>query len=530
MSKNTLSLSETGQFPQLLIQYISGSKTLQPLYAHEPMLASFQKAITEIDLSEADRAVLVKALKQQYEKVDAPAAVTGNIDALAKQDTFTVTTGHQLCLFTGPLYFIYKIITTINLAETLSKTYPSARFVPMYWMASEDHDFAEVNHAHLFGKTLVWERDAKGAVGSLSTEGIEELIQQLEQMLANDAHGKELVDVLRDAYSNNNDLASATRSLVNRLFGEYGLVVIDPDHDELKKLFVPVLRDDILNGTNEQLVNGTISRMQEHGLDAQVTPRGVNVFYMRQNLRERIEREGDKFKVVNTDIVLTHEELEKELNEHPSRFSPNVVLRPLYQQRILPNLAYIGGPAEVVYWMEYKEMFDHHGISFPVLVPRNFVMLFDKGLNERMEKLKVTKAEIFTETEALVKTFVSRNSGDSLDISGEEEELKKLYEGLASKAEKIDPTLKGAVEAELQKQLNALKNIQGKLMRAEKQRQEASVNQLRKIKEKLFPGGALQERYDNFIPYYAKYGKGLIQLLKDNLDPLDFKMMLLDLE
>jgi bacillithiol synthase len=207
-----------------------------------------------------------------------------------------------------------------------------------------------------------------------------------------------------------------------------------------------------------------------------------------------------------------------------------VVLRPLYQQRILPNLAYIGGPAEIAYWMEYKAMFLNHSIFFPILIPRNFVMLFDKGVSERMEKLQLSKKEIFTETEALVKSFVSRNSGESLDISREEEQLKRLYEELGAKAEKIDPTLKGAIEAELQKQLNALKNIQGKLLRAEKQRQEASVNQVRKTKEKLFPNGSLQERYDNFIPYYAKYGKGFLQLLKENLDPLDFKMLLLDLE
>ena len=364
----------------------------------------------------------------------------------------------------------------------------------------------------------------------MDTLGVTVITQQLEHMLGNEPYGNELLEILRGSYTGSNSLAEATHFLVDKLFGEHGVIVIEPDAKLLKRQFIDVMKDDVLAGTNNKLVSEAIEKLKQGGVEAQVSPRAINLFYMREGLRERIERDGNVFKVLNTDLVFSEEQIIKELEEYPERFSPNVVLRPVYQQMLLPNIAYVGGPAEVAYWFEYKSMFDHHNVRFPVLMPRNFVMLFDKALNERIEKLGVTKNELFTETEELIKSYVSRNSGETLDISNEEEQLKDVYRSLISKAEKIDPTLKFAVEAELQKQLNAMKNIQGKLMRAEKQRQETSVNQLRKIKDKLFPEGTLQERHDNFIPYYARHGKAFIEMLVSSLDPFEYKLLMLDLE
>lgn len=530
MGKTTIGLSGTGHFSSLLINYLNGSDQLASFYSHPPTLEGFRNAINESGFAGEDRAVLVNALNEQYLNKKITDAVQKNIHLLQDPSTFTVTTGHQLCMFTGPLYFIYKIVTTINLASSLKKAYPENNFVPVYWMASEDHDFLEINHAHVFGKTLSWEKDAKGPVGKLDTLGVTVITQQLEHMLGNETHGNDLLEILREAYTGSNTLAEATHALVNKLFGEYGVVVIEPDWKSLKQQFVQVMKDDVLAGTNNKLVIDTIEKLKQQGVEAQVSPRAINLFYMREGLRERIERDGNVFKILNADHTFSEEQIIKEIEEYPERFSPNVVLRPVYQQMILPNIAYVGGPAEVAYWFEFKAMFGHHNVRFPVLMPRNFVMLFDKAMNERIEKLGVNRNELFTETEELIKSFVSRNSGESLDISNEEEQVKDVYRSLAAKAEKLDPTLKFAVEAELQKQLNAMKNIQGKLMRAEKQRQETSVNQIRKIKEKLFPEGTLQERHDNFIPYYARHGKKFIDTLVSSLDPFEYKLVMLDLE
>lgn len=529
MKKTTIGLSETGHFSSLLVNYLNGSRQFAPFFSHPPTLEGFRGAIAEQGYP-VDREALVSSLNEQYFNMETSDAVRKNIALLNDPSTFTVTTGHQLCMFTGPLYFVYKIITTINLAASLKKEFPTYNFVPVYWMASEDHDFLEVNHVHVFGKTLVWEKDAKGAVGQLDTLGVTVITQQLEHMLGNEPYGKELLELLRCSYTGSNTLAEATCALVNRMFGEYGLVVIEPAAKVLKQQFVKIMIDDVRTGINNRLVSGTIAKLKEQGIEPQVSPREINLFYMREGLRERIERAGNEFRVLNTDIVLTEEQIIKEIQEHPERFSPNVVLRPVFQQVVLPNIAYVGGPAEVAYWLEYKDMFDHHRVRFPVLMPRNFVMLFDKALNERLQKLEVEKSGLFMEIEELVKSFVSRNSGEALDISKEEEQVKDIYRSLVAKAEKIDPTLKFAVEAELQKQLNAMKNIQAKLVRAEKQRHETSVSQLRKAKEKLFPGGTLQERYDNFIPFYARHGKKWITLLAEALDPFEYRMLLIDLE
>ena len=530
MGKTTIDLSETGHFSSLLVNYLNEAPELSSFYSHPPTLEGFRHAIGEKGYAEADRTILVNTINEQYYGLEVSDAVKRNIALLKDPSTFTVTTGHQLCMFTGPLYFIYKIATTINLASALNREFPGNNFVPVYWMASEDHDFIEVNHAHVFGKTLTWEKDAKGAVGKLDTLGVTVIIQQLEHMLVNEPHGKELLAILREAYTGSNTLADATRALVNRLFGAYGLVVIEPDSKALKQQFVKVMMEDMLTGINNKLVSGSISKLETQGLPAQVSPREINLFYMHEGSRERIEREGNGFKVLNTGIVFTEEQIIREIQEHPERFSPNVVLRPLFQQMVLPNIAYVGGPAEIAYWFEYKAMFDHHGVRFPVLMPRNFVMLFDKPLNERLEKLSMNRIELFAKTDDLVRSFVSRNSGEVLDIASEEEQVKNVYRSLLAKAEKLDPTLKFVVEAELQKQLNAMKNIQAKLVRAEKQRQETSVNQVRKIKDKLFPEGMLQERYDNFIPYYARHGKKMIEMLMPSLDPFEYKLLMLDLE
>lgn len=529
MKKTTIDLSGTGHFSSLLVNYLDGGEQFTPFFAYPPTIEGFRKAVSENNYP-VDRDALVCSLNDQYGNMPMSEAVRKNISLLANPSTYTVTTGHQLCMFTGPLYFIYKIITTINLAASLKNEFPACNFVPVYWMASEDHDFLEVNHVHVFGKTLEWEKDAKGPVGQLDTLGVTVITQQLEHMLGNEPHAKELLELLRCSYTGSNTLAEATCALVNRLFGEYGLVVIEPAAKALKKQFVKIMKDDLLTGINNKLVSGMIEKLKTQGIEPQVSPRDINLFYMREGLRERIERDGNAFKVLNTDIIFSEAGIMKELEEHPERFSPNVVLRPLFQQLVLPNIAYVGGPAEVAYWFEYKAMFDHHHVHFPILMPRNFVMLFDKALNDRLEKLGVDRKELFTETEELVKSFVSRNSGEMLDIASEEEQVKGIYRSLAAKVEKVDPTLKFVVEAELQRHLNAMKNIQGKLLRAEKHRQETSVNQLRKLKEKLFPGGTLQERHDNFIPYYSRHGKQVIDQLVNILDPFEYKMLLIDLE
>jgi bacillithiol biosynthesis cysteine-adding enzyme BshC len=534
--KTKIALAETGQFSSLILDYINGNNSLRNFYSYEPKIEAFQKAITDKQQESINRELLATVLKEQYASISNKDLQLKNINLLVDKNTFTVCTGHQLCLFTGPLYFIYKMISTINLAETLKRKYPAYNFVPVYWMASEDHDFEEIKSINLFGKKISWNNaEAKGAVGSLSTSSLIATIDELTQICGESANAKELIQLVTDGYLKHSNLADATRYIVHQLFAEYGLVIVDGNNKAFKNDFIEFISDDIFNNTNFKLVNQTISELEQLGAKAQVNPREINCFYMIDGIRERIERTAnsntteERFNILNTAISFTKEELIAELKTHPERFSPNVVLRPLYQQKLLPNLAYIGGPNELIYWLEYKRMFDHHKINFPVLIPRNFALLTDEKTNQLIQKLGFTLPELFKDTDVLTREFVNKNATSELSLKQQEDKLAAVYAEISAKVITIDATLKGSVEAELQKAMNALKNIETKLVRSEKQKQETSINQIKKLKDKFFPDDSLQERYDNIAPYYLKSGKQLISELKEAFNPLEFTMLVLEL-
>ena len=531
LKKSKIPLSETGQFSKLILDYINKDEKLKPFYCYEPTLDAFGQAIIDKNKEQVDRKLLVKVLKNQYERLAIHPRVTLNL--LLEENTYTVCTGHQLCLFTGPLYFLYKIISTINLAESLKEQYPKNNFLPVYWMASEDHDFEEISSINIFGKKINWNNaEDKGAVGKLSTKSLLPLIEELKNILGESEHANELIKLFTSAYWAHTNLADATRYLVHRLFSDYDLIIIDADDAELKASFSKIIKDDIFNNTNYKLVNNTIADLQKIGVKSQVTPREINCFYMVDTIRERIElgEISKNYTILNTSIEFTKDELNAELKKHPERFSPNVVLRPLYQQKILPNLAYIGGPGELAYWLEYKAMFDHHAISFPVLIPRNFALLTDEKLKQQLQKLGFTMKDVFKDTDELIKEMINKNAAAELSLKAEEQQLFEVYARIAAKVAAVDATLKGSVEAESQKAMNVLKHLESKLLRYEKQRQEININQLKKIKEKLFPENSLQERYDNFIPYYLKSGNRFIPALKEAFKVLDFELLLLEMD
>ncbi|MCW3071383.1 MAG: bacillithiol biosynthesis cysteine-adding enzyme BshC [Bacteroidetes bacterium] len=515
--KTNIPLSDTGHFPQLLLDYIGAEEKLKKFYSYLPLAGSFKEAMANRSSKPLNRALLREVILDQYNsRIKAPLAdfqaTNSNIELLSDDNTFTVCTGHQLCLFTGPMYFIYKIITTINLSEELKSKYPGNNFVPVYWMASEDHDFEEIRSIHLFGKTLSWENpEAEGAVGRLSTSSLNKMLEELSTVLGDSATAQELIALFENAYLKHPNLADATRYLVHALFGAYGLVIIDPDDARLKKEFIDIIKDDISNQTNYKIVNKTIAELEEAGYKAQVNPREINVFKL-DNDRVRIGQASAEV-----------------LDLNPEEYSPNVVLRPLYQQRILPNIAYVGGPGELAYWFEYKAMFDHHGITFPVLIPRNFALLTDEKTNQQLQKFNLSVNGLFKDTEMLIREFISKAAGSGISLKEQEEKIAVLYAGISEKAALVDPSLKGTVEAELQKTVNGLKNIESRLLRSEKQKQETSINQLRKLKEKLFPEGNLQERYDNFAPYYLKYGKDMIPSLKATFKAFEYEMLIIEM-
>ena len=529
MKATYIDYKETQSFSDGLIRYLNNDPALNSFKSYNPDIQGFKQLLAS-KKQNTNRKILTEVFKEQYSRLASPihANVSENIELLLQEDTFTVCTGHQLNLFTGPLYFIFKIVTAINLAKELKSNFPDKNFVPVYWMATEDHDFAEINHTYISGKKISWDLNAAGATGRLSTEKIGKTIKEYLAILGVSEHANELTEIINDAYLKNKNLTDASRQLVNSLFESYGLLILDADDRRLKKQFSEIMATDIIEQNSFRTINETNKKLAEQGIDAQVNPREINFFYLLDGLRERIVFENGTYQILNTEISFSKVELLKEINDFPERFSPNVVMRPLYQEVILPNLAYIGGGSEIIYWLQLKQNFDFYGIDFPILLLRNSAILASYNLENKINRLGLGIKDIFKKSEDLKKDWVFSHSENRLNLSDEKEELHAIFEKLKVRSTKIDPSLGPSTEAVEARLLKALKNLETKLIKAEKRNFTDALSQIEGIKSSIFPNGGLQERSENFGLFYVKYGKGFIESLVKNFKPLDLKFTILE--
>lgn len=526
MQAKYISYQETNAFSAVVLDYISGKDQLKSFYKYTPDFNGFSEAIKNRKFN-ADRTVLVNTLQRQYASVKTTPMVTEHIKRLGDSRTFTITTGHQLNIFTGPLYFIYKIVTAINLARELKQKFPDYNFVPVYWMATEDHDFEEINHVKVEDRLLMWDKSAAGATGRLNTKDIIETLTAYKGYLGIGMNGLMLSRLVEAAYTNNNKLSDATRELVDALFGEYGLVCVDADDLQLKKQFSEVIFQDITEQNSSKFISESNTKLEELGHKPQVNPREINFFYMTDNLRERIVEEGGRYKVMHTDISFGKDELQTEINNFPERFSPNVVMRPVYQEVILPNLAYIGGGAEVTYWLQLKSNFDHYKIDFPVLLLRNSAMVIDRRSELRMQILGISHKDLFATTETLKNEWVRAHVNLHLSLNDEERAISAVFDQIKLNAYKIDKTLSQSTDAAKNKTLKLITSLEKKMLRAEKRKHKTSLAQIESLKEKLFPTGVLQERVLNIAPMYILYGDEFIDSLVAFFKPLDHQFTIL---
>ncbi len=501
MKIHRIPFPEINQLSARDIAYATQDERLRPFYKYAPTLQAFEQVIADKSKEIIDRAQLVQSLQAQYQALAPSEQAQAQITKLADDKTFTVITAHQPSLFTGPLYFIIKICSTIHLARRLKQHYPDYHFVPVFITGGEDHDFEEVNHLHQFGKTVSWDSGETGAVGAMRTQSLREPLHQLKEILGSSERSQDVFAELEAAYTRHDKYGMATVDYVHTLFAEEGLVVIDMNRPALKQLFVPIMREELLEQPSQAYVEQAQQALEEAGFSGQAHARAINLFYLRDGLRERIEQTDQGYQVLSSELRIAREEVIGEIEAHPERFSPNVIMRPLYQEKVLPNLAYIGGGGELAYWLERKEQFAHFGLNFPMLIRRNSLLWLDKGTVKRMNKLELSVQNLFTETEALLKDFVKAQTDNELTIAEEKTQLKDLFSSITNKAREIDPTLAKAIEAEYTRQAKSVENLEGRLMRAEKQKHETALNQIRNLKEKLFTYTGLQERYDNFLGF-----------------------------
>lgn len=530
MKVTHIPFKSTGFFSKTMIDYLEKSEQIKPFYNNFPSLEEFGNQIESKSktFSKETRKKLVSVLKKQYTKIKKSEATEQNIADLLLDNTFTVTTGHQLNLFTGPLYFLYKILSTINLCEELSENYPDQNFVPIYWMATEDHDFDEINYFNFKGKKVQWNSEETGGVGRFSTKGLNKVLEVFSDHLGTSKKAEHLISLFKEGYIKHTNLADATRYIANELFGEYGLVIIDADERELKKELIPYIERELKEQVSYNNVIKTIDSLGKE-YKIQVNPREINLFYLTNEIRERIVFEKGIYKVNNTNISWTYSELEKEVNEFSERFSPNVIIRPLYQEVVLPNLCYIGGGGELAYWFELKEYFDEVKVTFPILLLRNSVQIVSEKQESKLRKLNISLEEVFIKQNNLLKSKVLETSEEKVDFTTKKEFLKKQFVDLRELASKTDVSFIGAVNAQEKKQLKGLDNLEKRWLRAEKRRNRDLVDRITLLQNEILPNQSLEERQRNFSEYYLEYGDTLIKVLKESLKPLQLEFTVLTL-
>lgn len=513
---------DTGYFSSLVNDYTTSSPVIRPFFTYTPDADGIASAIEDRAKYPVNRKALTDALSKQYEHLTKSAKTEENIQLLLNENTYTICTAHQPNLLTGYLYFVYKILHAIKLADELGKLHSDKHFVPVYYMGSEDNDLEELGTFRYRGDKYIWDGNGQtGAVGRMDTATLKKLLNDLFRVMGPPGAGCDhLKEILTTAYLQHKTVGAATQYLVNELFGRYGLLVLDPDDAALKATYIPVMEDELLHQNALPVINQQIAKLSDH-YKIQAHPRPINLFYLADQVRERIEQQGDKWVVLNTDISWNKEKLLAELHSHPERFSPNVMLRGLFQETILPNVAFIGGGAEVAYWMQLQPLFAHYKVFFPAILLRQSVLWIPEQEDKLRHQLELSTTDIFMAEDELVRYYMARLNGDKWQVTDEKNAMKILLDSMQQKAADLDPTLGPAVAAALKKMQHQLDVLETKMLRAEKRKNEIQLLKIIRLRKALFPNNSLQERVENFLEYYLEYGPGFFDTIKEGIKPFE---------
>ena len=512
-SATKISYRNTNSFSKLVLDYLDASKQLKEFYNYSADIEGFKKAIDDRKNFPVNRLVLVAHIKEQYNNVQISDKLQANIEALISEDTFTVCTAHQPNIFTGHLYFIYKILHAIKLSDELSFLIPDKKFIPVYYMGSEDADLDELGEVHINNTNYKWNTTQTGAVGRMRVDKeFIKIINAIAGQLSVEKFGEEVMSIVRNCYKENVTVEDATFNFVHHLFNKYGLVILLPDNKILKEEFSTVIKKELNEQFSEKAVATTVSKFPKE-YKVQAAGREINLFYLKENFRERIELNLNGFKIINTDLHFSKKEMEAELISYPERFSPNVILRPVFQETVLPNIAFIGGGGELAYWLEVKEVFTQTNTFFPPLVLRNSFTIIDKKISDKIAVLGFKESDIFKTENDLLEEIVFKTTKIKLDINEEKEGLKNIYDQIKLVAAEVDNTLNCHVHAIRTQAINKLEILEKKILRAEKKKFEAQQRQIKKIMSHVNPHHNLQERVDNVLQYLAKHGENFIDVL-----------------
>ncbi len=513
-STEFINYQSTGYFSKMAGDYVSGNQSLQPFYNYPVSIEGIKAAILNRKKFDTDRPLLVSVLEEQYKAIQLTDKQKTNLQNLKNVNTFTICTAHQPNIFTGPLFFIYKILHVIKIAAELDKQLPEHKFVPVYYMGSEDADLDELGFISINGIKYEWKTNQTGAVGRMKIDkAFMKLMEAVERQLQVYPLGNEIIATIKKCYKENSTIEQATFQFVNELFASYGLITLLPDNASLKRKFIPIVEKELEEGFSHTAVEATMQNFPAE-YKVQASGREINLFHLKDDKRERIENIEGGYKVQSTKYKAT--EFLNELKKHPEYISPNVILRPVFQELILPNIVFVGGGGELAYWLELKKVFEAVNIPYPMLILRNSFVNVCKDRLRQAEELKFNIQDLFKKEMDLINELVQRDSKVQLSLKKEKQQVAELYQQLKNISGAVDVTLQQHTEALRTQALKKIEALEKKMLRAEKKKFEAEQRHLHKLKTQLFPGDSLQERVDNILVYYAKYGKGFIQKVYDN--------------
>jgi bacillithiol biosynthesis cysteine-adding enzyme BshC len=517
MQKHTIHREKTQQFSRLATTLTYHQEQLTTLLSAPFSLENVGAQITrkKANYSTHNRQVLIRELKKQFPDLSESSPVFANIQKLESQNTFTITTGHQLNIGSGPAYVIYKIIHCIRLTEELKKVYPTFDFVPVFWLATEDHDIDEVNHTTIFGKKISWNENQGGAVGKYNLHYWEEMKAEIAAFFQNYPDSE--IHQLLQKYTGKN-VADATQQFYHALFENEGVIVLEPNVPGLKTLFLETMQREAQIPFVEECVNTANQTIEQLGFSPQAFARPINLFRLSEGKRERL-------------LEVNNPEVLKEMLENPDHFSPNVLLRPAFQETILPNLVYVGGGGEISYWFQQKGIFETIGLEFPLLSVRNSIQLVEASQLKKWEKLGFSWEDIFTPLQEIQRQYIQANSGEALNFTSLDLAVEKLQGVLHDHASLFDQNMEKYVDAESTKITKQLEAIKSKFIKQRKSQLDLAMKQLEDLKAKMLPNNALQERTESFFSF-CKDGaiQSKIQLLKSVMDPFENDLIVLLLE
>jgi bacillithiol biosynthesis cysteine-adding enzyme BshC len=484
-----------------------------------------QIQLKQADYSPEKRAVLVAELERQLGNTLSESQ-RKNLSLLKQQTTFTITTGHQLTLFGGPMFLLYKVLHAVKLSEQFNAESETLKTVPVFWLASEDHDVDEIRSAPLFNRLLTWETTQKGPVGRFSLDDYRTVLEEF-RLLFDKGEDNELLQLLENLPLN--DYRTHYQQLMMRLFRDFGVLVIQPDSRELKQLFLPVIQRELKEKAAFQAVQERNAELEKAGLNPQAQARECNLFLLDETGRHRIDPSANGFTVDGK--TYTTDELIRFSEQHPEAFSPNVILRPLYQETILPNLVYIGGGGEMAYWIQLKGVFDRYGVIYPLLQQRNSLSLIDSGTAKRMEKLQWETIRFFEPKEQLRKAYLQEHDAGQLDVSIVNEQFENLKLAMIEKARSVDVSLESFAEAETVRMSKQLESYEQRLVKHIKQQHEQALKSIDAICDRFVPSGELQERYFHWLNFAPSGNfRPLLDSLHAAMDPFEGDLIVVELK